>query len=172
MDYSSLRKLAAYLGNTFWKNIEIHHPGIDSLHLPADVAQAWKKRLRTMPKTIDTASEKNTITVERISYRQCLTPVRAFYLDLAQWAIEEPERWARCGLRLARSHSGCTQRQTRLAHTNVTGRPPAGRSHTHVGRRSCRRACAPDVSGHHARGTRSAAHRAVCSGNMAFTGCA
>jgi len=32
--------------------------------------------------------------VERIGYRQCLTPVRAFYLDLSQWAIEDPGRWA------------------------------------------------------------------------------
>src|SRR3954454_23830689 len=31
----------------------------------------------------------------------------------------------------------------RLTHTNVTGRPAAGRSRTHVGRRSCSRACAP-----------------------------
>ena len=38
--------------------------------------------------------EKAAVTVERISYRQCLTPVRAFYLDLAQWAIEDPGRWA------------------------------------------------------------------------------
>ncbi|WP_219070820.1 site-specific integrase, partial [Candidatus Mycobacterium methanotrophicum] len=95
MDYSSLRKLATYLGNTFWKNIETHHPGIDSLHLTADVAEAWKKRLRTMSQTAGTAEDKHTVTVERISYRQCLTPVRAFYLDLAQWAIEEPGRWAR-----------------------------------------------------------------------------
>jgi hypothetical protein len=94
MDYSSLRKLAAYLGNTFWKNLETHHRGIDNLHLSADVAEAWKKRLRTMSKTVDTADEKSAITVERIGYRQCLTPARAFYLDLAQWALEEPERWA------------------------------------------------------------------------------
>jgi integrase len=32
---------------------------------------------------------------ERVGYRQCLTPVRALYLDLAQWAIEDPGRWAR-----------------------------------------------------------------------------
>jgi hypothetical protein len=94
LDYSSLRKLAAYLGNLFWKDLERHHPGIDSLHLPADVAEAWKKRLRTMSKTIDTDGEQHTVTAERISYRQCLTPVRAFYLDLAQWAIEDPARWA------------------------------------------------------------------------------
>ena len=96
LDYSSLRTLAADLGNTFWKDLERHHPGIDSLHLPTGVAEAWKQRLRTRQKTITAADgEKSVVTVARISYRQCLTPVRAFCLDLAQWAIEEPGRWAR-----------------------------------------------------------------------------
>ena len=31
--------------------------------------------------------------MERVGYRQCLTPIRAFYLDLAQWAFEDPARW-------------------------------------------------------------------------------
>jgi integrase len=96
LDYSSLRSLAADLGGTFWKDLERHHPGIDSLHLPAGVAEAWKQRLRTRQKTVLAANgEKAVVTAGRISYRQCLTPVRAFYLDLAQWAIEDPGRWAR-----------------------------------------------------------------------------
>ena len=41
LDYSSLRALAADLGNVFWKDLERHHPGIDSLHLPSEVAAAW-----------------------------------------------------------------------------------------------------------------------------------
>jgi Phage integrase family len=95
LDHSSLRKLSAALGGGFWKDLERHHPGIDSLRLPAQVAEAWKQRLRSRQKTVvaDTG-EKTAVTVERMSYRQCLTPVRAFYLDLAQWAIEEPDRWA------------------------------------------------------------------------------
>jgi integrase len=96
LDYSSQRSLAADLGGTFWKDLERHHPGIDSLHLPAEVAEAWKQRLRTRPKTITAADgSRSVVTVGRISYRQCLTPVRAFYLDLAQWALEDPGRWAR-----------------------------------------------------------------------------
>ncbi len=96
LDYSSLRSLAADLGGTFWKDLERHHPGIDSLRLPAEVAGAWKQRLRTRQKTIPAANgEKAVVDAGRISYRQCLTPVRAFYLDLAQWAIEDPGRWAR-----------------------------------------------------------------------------
>jgi hypothetical protein len=95
LDYSSLRALAADLGNVFWKDLERHHPGINSLYLPAQVATAWKQRLRTRAKTVTTAAgEKTTVTVERLGYRQCLTPVRAFYLDLAQWAFEDPARWA------------------------------------------------------------------------------
>ena len=95
LDYSSLRKLSAALAGGFWKDLERHHPGITSLHLPAQVSEAWKQRLRSRQKTIVTGTgAKAAVTVERISYRQCLTPVRAFYLDLAQWAIEEPGRWA------------------------------------------------------------------------------
>ena len=96
LDYSSLRSLAADLGGTFWQDLERHHPGIDSLHLPAEVAEAWKQRLRTRQKTITEADgSRSVVAVGRISYRQCLTPVRAFYLDLAQWALEDPGRWAR-----------------------------------------------------------------------------
>ena len=73
-----------------------HHPGIDSLHLPADVADAWKQRLRTKTVTVRSATgEKTVIDAPRVSYRETLTPVRALYLDLAHWAVEDPARWAR-----------------------------------------------------------------------------
>jgi hypothetical protein len=95
MDYTSLKNLAYYLAQRFWADLEQHHPGIDSLRLPPDVAQAWKQRQRTKPQVITSADgEKAVVTVERIGYRQCLTPVRALYLDIAQWAIEDPARWA------------------------------------------------------------------------------
>ncbi len=86
LDYTSLESLAHYLGKRFWADIEHHHPGIDSMHLPTDVADAWKQRLRTKTAIVRTATgEKTEINVPRISYRQSLTPVRAFYLDLAHW---------------------------------------------------------------------------------------
>ncbi len=95
LDYSSLRSLAASLANVFWKDLERHHPGIDDLKLTREVATAWKQRLRTRRATAPAcAGDQQAATVERISYRQCLTPVRAFYLDLAQWALEDPARWA------------------------------------------------------------------------------
>ncbi len=96
LDYTSLEALAYFLGQRFWADIEAHHPHIDTLHLPRDVADAWKRRLRTITRATTTATgTPATRHVERINYRECLTSVRAFYLDLAHWAVEDPARWAR-----------------------------------------------------------------------------
>jgi integrase len=95
MDYASLEQLAHRLG-MFWADLEAHHPGIDSLHLSAEMAEGWKQRLRTKPATITLPDGTKTVAqIDRICHREFLTPVRAFYLDLAQWAVEDPGRWAR-----------------------------------------------------------------------------
>jgi hypothetical protein len=95
LDYTSLKGLAYYLAQRFWADLEQHHPGIDSLRLTRDVADAWKQRQRTKPQVITAVDgTKSVVMVERIGYRDCLTPVRAFYLDLSQWAIDDPARWA------------------------------------------------------------------------------
>jgi Phage integrase family len=94
LDYTSLDALAYYLAGLFWSDLERHHPGISSLHLQAEVAKAWKQRLRTVTKATRGADGKTVwTTAERVNYRECLTPVRAFYLDLACWALEDPARW-------------------------------------------------------------------------------
>lgn len=94
LDYTSLESLAGYLGGRFWADLERHHPGIDSLHLTKEIADGWKRRLRTVTTTTRTpAGEQVSTTIDRINYRECLTPVRAFYLDLAHWAVEDPARW-------------------------------------------------------------------------------
>jgi hypothetical protein len=94
LDYTSLDSLANFLGKLFWADLERHHPGIDSLHLAAEVARRWKQRLRTVTKMVTAPNgERTEVPVERINYRECLTPVRALYLDLAHWAFEDPGRW-------------------------------------------------------------------------------
>ncbi|MDQ5834693.1 MAG: site-specific integrase, partial [Actinomycetota bacterium] len=94
LDYTSLDALAYFLGKRFWADLESHHPGLDSLRLPRHVADDWKRRLATFTKTTQTSTgEKVQVSVARINYRECLTPVRAFYLDLAHWAVEDPSRW-------------------------------------------------------------------------------
>lgn len=96
LDYTSLNSLAHYLGKRFWQDLERHHPGIDSLRLPVEVAAEWKQRLQTKTTPVKgEAGQTVLVTAPRIGYRECLTPVRAFYLDLAHWAVEAPERWAR-----------------------------------------------------------------------------
>jgi Phage integrase family len=85
LDYTSLRDLAYYLGSRFWKDLELHHPGIDSADLPPEVAAAWRQRLAHgdgQGQGISTGA------------RSTLATVRAFYLDLSQWALEDPSRWA------------------------------------------------------------------------------
>lgn len=88
LDYTSLAALAYYLVTLFWSDIETHHPEVTTLALPRHVADAWKRRLKTNRRN----GTAGTPTA-RVSYRECLTPVRAFYLDLAHWAVEDA-RWA------------------------------------------------------------------------------
>ena len=113
MDYGSLEQLARRLG-MFWADLEAHHPGIDNLHLPAEVADAWKQRMRTKQTTIAGPGGKTVIEAERICHREFLTPVRAFYLDLAQWAVDDPARWAQwavpCPVGRAETIQGKVQR--------------------------------------------------------------
>jgi hypothetical protein len=86
LDYPSLTGLAHDLGMQFWQDLERHHPGIDSLHLPREVAEAWKQRHRTKAQTITSETgDKTVITVPRVNYPAALLTVRAFYLDLSQW---------------------------------------------------------------------------------------
>ena len=96
VDYTTLCRLAYALAGCFWSDLEAHHPGLESLHLPPDVATAWKRRLATKP-TTQTSSSGETVTAhaERRSSLEIMASVRAFYLDLAQWALEEPERYGR-----------------------------------------------------------------------------
>ena len=88
MDYTTRRQLAIVLGKLFWADLEAHHTGIDSLHLAPGVAAAWKQRLAHVRSKKD-----GRIIRERLGKADVLITVRALYLDLAQWAVEEPSRW-------------------------------------------------------------------------------
>jgi hypothetical protein len=95
IDYPSLHKLSYVLGRLFWRDLELHHPGIASLHLPAEAAAAWKQRITT--KTTRSRSPGGDVTeanASRVNALDHLVTLRAFYLDLAQWAADDPARWA------------------------------------------------------------------------------
>lgn len=57
LDYNTLHGMAVGLGKLFWKDLELHHPGINSLRLPADVAAAWKQRIAVTTTTTPTPPE-------------------------------------------------------------------------------------------------------------------
>ncbi len=83
MDYSSVQGLARNLVKHFWADIERHHPEVDSLHIPADVVAAWKQRLARLP---DGRPRADVVSI--------YFSVRGLYIDIAQWAHHQPERWA------------------------------------------------------------------------------
>jgi hypothetical protein len=93
VDYASLHKLSYTLGRLFWRDLEIHHPGIASLHLPAEVVTAWKQRITTKAIRAADNGQLTVISAPRINATEHLITVRAFYLDLSQWAAEDPARW-------------------------------------------------------------------------------
>jgi hypothetical protein len=94
VDYATLRGIAHTLGRLFWRDLELHHPGIDSLRLPPDVTADWKQRLLTKAVNTKTAAGPLVQTRQRRSETlNHLTRVRAFYLDLALWAADDPARW-------------------------------------------------------------------------------
>lgn len=83
LDYGTLVNLVYSLAVLFWGDLERHHPAICSLNLPDPVADAWKRRLRTLPDGRP-----------RRTAHAALFAVRGFYLDLQQWALDDPGRWA------------------------------------------------------------------------------
>ncbi|MGH3439467.1 MAG: tyrosine-type recombinase/integrase [Sciscionella sp.] len=86
LDYVSFNALVVHLVGEFWADIEHHHPELDSLNVPSDVAAAWKQRVRFV-------TTKNRPPRPRKSYPQLLMKVRSLYLDIQEWALEEPY-WA------------------------------------------------------------------------------
>ena len=82
IDRSSLQGLVRALVKHFWADIEAHHPEQRGLRLSKETVTEWKGRLRVLP---DGRGRSDYLTI--------LMTVRAFYLDVAQWALTDPSRW-------------------------------------------------------------------------------
>lgn len=84
-DYVTREGLARAIAGEFWSKIEKIAPDQRTLNIPQEVYDQWREgiRLRKDGKPrVDGGSG-------------LLLPVRAFYMDIQNWALEEPERWAR-----------------------------------------------------------------------------
>ena len=86
IDYSTLQTLGVRLIGNFWREIEKVDPNANSLHLPNEVWHEWKRRIKHEP------SERTKSP--RKAQDGIFTTVRAFFLDIADWAQERPEMWA------------------------------------------------------------------------------
>jgi hypothetical protein len=114
VDFSSLQRFAYLLGKLFWADLEAHHRGIDSLKLPRDVAAAWKQRVMTRTRTTTGPDgEPVTLTSTRLDGRSVLSAVRAFYLDIAEWADDDPARWGPWAVRCPVSASDVSHKKDR-----------------------------------------------------------
>ena len=114
VDFSSLQHFAYLLGKLFWADLETHHPGIDSLKLPRDIAAAWKQRVMTRTTTTVSADgESVSAKTVRLDGRSVLSAVRAFYLDLAEWADDDPARWGPWAVRCPVSASDVSHKKDR-----------------------------------------------------------
>ena len=114
LDFSTLQREAYLLGKLFWADLEAHHPGIDSMQLPRDVAAAWKQRVMTRTRTSTTPDGAvQTLVSPRLDGRSVMTAVRAFYLDIAEWADDDPARWAAWAVRCPVSATDVSHKKDR-----------------------------------------------------------
>ncbi|WP_033247105.1 tyrosine-type recombinase/integrase [Nocardia carnea] len=122
MDYNSLCNMTSTLVKLFWCDIERHHPGIDSLDLPDEIADGWKQRMRTVPLKSGRPRSDN-------SYFGALNTVRCFYLDLQEWARQDPS-WAQWAFpspvrrRDTAGYGKSVQRTSAAMHQRVRERLP------------------------------------------------
>ena len=70
LDYASLDGHGRVPGRLFWARIEALSPGIDTMHLPPEVARAWKEDLRTSKRTVTGADGQKTVVTEPAAERQ------------------------------------------------------------------------------------------------------
>ena len=83
LDHTTFVALARHLTGVFWRDIEAHHPGIDTHVLTREQTEAWMARVAFLRSG-----------GPRKSVSEALLAVRCLYLDVNHWANDSPERWA------------------------------------------------------------------------------
>ncbi|MFF2063942.1 tyrosine-type recombinase/integrase [Streptomyces sp. NPDC058200] len=88
LDYSTLRHSVQQVCQLWWKDLEEHHPGIDTLAMTPQMVIEWKERL----KTIQLGGSRQG--KPRLRQTSVILAVRALYLDIAHFAAHDPVRWS------------------------------------------------------------------------------
>lgn len=81
-DYSTLLHLSSFLVGVFWRNVESVAPDQVDLNLTPAVYKRWRAK-----------AELKKDGTPRLNFDSVLLPIRAMYMDIQSWAIEEPSRW-------------------------------------------------------------------------------
>jgi hypothetical protein len=84
-DYVTREGLARAIAGSFWSEIEKIAPGQRDFNIALEVYDQWRETVRVRKDGSPRIDGGTGL----------LLPVRAFYMDLQSWALEEPERWAR-----------------------------------------------------------------------------
>lgn len=79
LDYSSRKSLARNVVKLFWKDLLNHHPDLENFAITKEQAEGWKQRVQ-----FTEAGQR------RNDRYPILFAVRGFYLDIAQWALQDP----------------------------------------------------------------------------------
>lgn len=90
LTHGSLINLAGNLCGAFWAEVQKIDPDISDLRVAPAIAARWKEQLLMIPRR---GKQRSRLRSEA-HVHTILTCVRAFYQDLAEWAQDEPERWA------------------------------------------------------------------------------
>ena len=114
------------------------------------VCRTWKRRLRTRTRKVTRDGQQVEVETERLAYLDIIATVRAFYLDLAEWALEDPSRLGRVGRALSD--------QPGRPRPALAGAPPQG-THGQPHPRTTARACRSSVGAVEAPGSTAAAGR-------------
>lgn len=88
MDASTTSSLVRTLVRNFWCVIERVNPDQRDLAVNEATYLAWRRE-------VDVVIDHNGMARPRQSIWDLLIAVRALYLDLQSWAVEDPARWAR-----------------------------------------------------------------------------
>lgn len=86
VDYTTMKSVARMLAGNFWADLEHNHPelaGSASLALPKPMVSAWKERLAVI-------IAPDGSTRPRTDFLDVLLMVRCLYLDLRDWALNDP----------------------------------------------------------------------------------
>lgn len=87
LDWSTADGWARRLVRNFWCFVESKDPDASSLELSNEVTKAWKDWLRHV------RDDQGNPLGQRNDYYQHLQYVRRFYLDIQEWAHDDPETW-------------------------------------------------------------------------------